>query len=110
MEAKAQIYLPLVFRTFQGFEVEDIKEFQSKLEMEIILKPVKDKEHRCGVCESELGAQDGGYWVRARHMRIMSWQVFVCFRSEKRECPKCERIRSEKIDFISEDRKSTRLN
>ena len=102
MEAKAQIYLPLVFRTFQGFEVEDIKEFQSKLEMEIILKPVKDKEHRCGVCESELGAQDGGYWVRARHMRIMSWQVFVCFRSEKRECPKCERIRSEKIDFISD--------
>jgi transposase len=102
MEAKPSIYIPLVFRDFQGFQVLDIKEFQSKLEMEIILSPVEGKEHFCTVCDSKLGAQDGGYWVRARHMRMMNWAVFVEFRREKRHCPKCNKIRSEKIDFISD--------
>ncbi len=102
MDAKTKIYLPVVFRNFQGFETIDIKEFQTKLEMEIILEPIKDKEHYCTVCDSKLGAQDGGYWVRARHMRMMNWSVFVTFRREKRHCPKCNKIRSEKIDFISD--------
>lgn len=102
MEAKAEIYIPLVFRSFQGFQVEDVKEFQSKKEMEIILKASEGKDHFCTICASTLGRQDGGYYVRARHMRIMSWSVFVEFRREKRFCPKCNKIRSEKIDFISD--------
>jgi transposase len=102
MSAKAGIYIPLVFRSFQGFEVKDIKEFQIKCEMEIILEPNEGKEHICAVCDSKLEAQDGGYWVRARHMRMMNWQVFIVFRREKRYCPKCEKIRSEKIEFISD--------
>lgn len=102
MEAKASVYIPIVFRSFQGFELRDLKEFQSKREMEIVLDPIEDKKHFCSVCESELGAQDGGYWVKARHMRMMSWQVYVSFRREKRYCPKCKKIRSEKIDFISD--------
>lgn len=102
MEAKAKIYLPVVFRSFQGFETVDIKEFQTKSEMEIVLAPAKDKEHLCTVCNTKLGNQDGGYWVRARHMRMMNWSVYVKFRREKRHCPKCKKIRSEKIDFISD--------
>jgi transposase len=102
MEAKADKYLPLVFRSFQGFETIDVKVFQTKSEMEIHLKPDVDKKHFCTICDTELGAQDGGYWIRARHMRMMSWQVYVVFRREKRHCPKCNKIRSERIDFISE--------
>jgi len=102
METKAKIYIPAVFRSFQGFEVKDIKEFQSKHVMEIILEPQKGKEHICSVCDSKLGAQDGGYWVKARHMRMMNWHVYISFRREKRYCLKCKKIRSEKIDFISE--------
>ena len=102
MEAKAQIYIPQVFRQFQGFEVRDLKEFQTKCEMEIILEATKDKEHFCTVCDTKLGNQDGGYWIRARHMRMMNWAVYVLFRREKRHCPKCKKIRSEKIDFISD--------
>jgi transposase len=70
--------------------------------MEIILSPIEGKEHFCTVCGSKLGAQDGGYWVKARHMRIMNWSVFVEFRREKRFCHTCKKIRSEKIDFISD--------
>lgn len=102
MHTKAKIYIPLVFRSFQGFQVEDIKEFQTTKVMEIILKPVDGKAHFCTVCDSKLGAQDGGYWVKARHMRIMDWSVFVEFRREKRHCLRCKKIRSEKIDFISD--------
>ena len=87
MEAKTKIYLPVAFRSFQGFETIDIKEFQTKSEMEIILEPIKDKEHYCTVCDSKLGAQDGGYWVRARHMRMMNWSVYVTFRREKHTYP-----------------------
>lgn len=102
MQAKAKIYLPLVFRSFQGFQVLDIKEFQNSCEMIIILKPNEGKRHYCTICDSELGAQDGGYWIKARHMRMMNWAVFVEFRREKRFCPKCKKIRSEQIEFISD--------
>lgn len=84
MDAKAGIYIPLVFRSFQGFQVLDVKEFRTKTEMVIILSPVEGKEHFCTICGEKLGRQDGGYWVRARHMRIMNWSVFVEFRREKK--------------------------
>ena len=70
--------------------------------MEIILEPIEGKDHFCSVCNEKLGCQDGGYWVKARHMRMMNWQVYVSFRRQKRHCEKCKKIRAERIDFISD--------
>lgn len=97
---KASVYIPYVFRSFQGFSVEDIKEYQSKRHMEIILKKDAERKHQCCRCGHELGAQDSRYYVRARHMRIFGWTVSACFWREKRHCPKCSKIRSELIEWL----------
>lgn len=100
MEPKAEIYIPLCFRSFQGFEVEDIKEWQSTKTMEIILRAKVDRQHFCCRCGCDLGRMDGRYWLKSHHMRCMGWTVVVCFWREKRYCPQCDKIRSEAIDFI----------
>jgi transposase len=97
---RASTYLPQVFRSFQGFKVRDIKEWKAGKRIEIILDKDPDKEHVCVRCGSKLGRQDGRYWIKAKHMKIMSWAVEVHFWREKRHCPTCKKIRSEKIDFI----------
>lgn len=96
----SSIYLPQVFRSFQGFHVRDIKEYRSDRRMEIILQKDEGKEHFCTKCGGQLGRQDGRYWVKAKHMRIMSWSVEVHFWREKRDCAVCRKVRSEAIDFI----------
>ena len=96
----SSVYLPQVFRSFQGFDVEDIKEWRVERRLEIVLIKHADKEHRCSCCSSPLGRQNSRYWVNAHHMRIMSWTVVVGFWREKRYCPDCNKIRSEAIDFI----------
>jgi transposase len=99
---RASIYLPQVFRSFQGFDVEDIKEWRGERRLEIILKKTPDKIHICSRCGGTLGRQDGRYWLKAHHMRIMSWTVVVSFWREKRHCRACKKIRSEQIEFICE--------
>jgi len=96
----SSVYLPQVFKNFQGFDVKDIKEWRNERKLEIILIKQTDKKHICSRCGGILGCQDGRYWVKAHHMRIMSWTVIVSFWREKRHCANCKKIRSEAIDFI----------
>lgn len=100
MEAKAALYIPQVFRTFQGFEIKDIQEWRDKRRMELILESKPEREHFCSRCGCGLEGMDGRYWLRSHHMRVMGWTVVVCFWREKRYCPNCNKVRSEAIDFI----------
>lgn len=100
MESKAELYIPQVFRTFQGFEIQDIKEWQDKRQMELVLVKKPDRRHLCCRCGHELGRMDGRYWLRAQHMRVMGWTVAVSFWREKRHCPACRKVRSEAVDFL----------
>lgn len=100
MEPKAGLYIPQVFRSFQGFEIRDIKEWASERRMELILESKPEREHFCCRCGCEMGVQDGRYWLRSRHLKVMGWSVEVCFWREKRFCPMCNKVRSEAIDFI----------
>jgi transposase len=102
MEAKPEIYIPSVFKNFQGFQVKDIKEWRSEEHMEIILEDQENREHLCDRCGCRLGALNGRYWLSCRHLRVMGWKVSVGFFREKRYCPNCKKIRSERIDFICE--------
>lgn len=102
MNAKADIYIPFVFRSFQGFLVKDIKEFRQKRHMELILESEPSRERLCNRCGSKLGAQDGRYWLTCRHLRVMNWTVSVSFWRERRHCSTCLKTRSEKIEFLSE--------
>jgi len=100
MRPKPEIYIPQVFRTFQGFDIKDIKEWREERRMELILESRSDREHFCCRCGCDLGQMDGRYFLRSHHMRVMGWTVVVCFWREKRFCPACNKIRSEFIDFI----------
>lgn len=100
MRTKTEIYFPQIFRTFQGFDVIDLKEWHQSKRIEVILESKADRKHLCFRCGSEMGASKERYYVRARHLRVMGYQVMVCFWRERRHCPKCKKFRSEVIDFI----------
>lgn len=101
MDAKgSSIYIPYVFRSFQGFVVLDIKEFQKNQHMQIHLEKEDGKTHLCSVCGSKLGHYHDRYPVEARHMKVFNWTVSVCFFREKRHCDKCKKVRSEWVEWI----------
>jgi transposase len=100
MEAKPSIYVPAVFRNFPGFKVKDLKEYRTEKRMEIILEKDLDKIHYCSACHGELGTYHDGYWVTAKHCRMMDWMVEVTFFVEKRKCLNCKKTRAEEISFI----------
>ncbi len=100
MEPKAKLYIPEVFRSFQGFQIKDIKEWRKKREMELILESNSDRQHFCNRCGTEQGPQKERTLIRSRHQRMMGWTVVVCFWREKRYCPRCNKVRSERIDFL----------
>jgi transposase len=100
MDAKARGYLPFIFRSFQGFQTKDIKEFHSKRHMEIHLESEEDRVRLCNCCGHKLGERHDRYWVKARHLRVFNWTVSVCFFREKRDCSNCKKVRSEWIDWI----------
>ena len=100
MGPRADLYIPQVFRNFQGFEIKDIKEFREGRRMELHLESKPEREHYCCRCGCNMLGQDGRYWLKSHHLRVMSWTVVVCFWREKRFCAVCNKIRSEAIDFI----------
>lgn len=100
MDAKAPKYLPYIFRSFQGFQTKDIKEFIKDQRMEIILESERDRKRLCSRCGHELGNLHDRYWVRAKHLKAFNWSVEVCFFREKRHCSNCKKVRSEWIDWI----------
>jgi transposase len=100
MDAKAQGYLPYIFRSFQGFQTKDIKEFIKDCRMEIILESDKERKRLCNRCGHELGHLHDRYWVKAKHLKAFNWNVEVCFFREKRHCSTCKKVRSEWIDWI----------
>lgn len=101
MDAKVPGYLPYIFRSFQGFDTVDIKEYRIRNHMEIILRSKKDRVRLCNACGLNLGDCHDRYWVRARHLRAFGWTVSVCFFREKRWCENCGKVRSEWIDWLS---------
>ena len=100
MDAKASVYVPQAFRSFQGFSVIDIKEFAVSKEMNLVLEKIENRVHLCACCGGKLGAQEGRYWVKARHLRCFNWKVTVSFWREKRHCPTCKKTRSELIEWL----------
>jgi transposase len=100
MDAKVQGYLPYIFRSFQGFQTKDVKEYRLKNHMELILESDKERVRLCNCCGHRLGAIHDRYWVKARHLRAFGWTVSVCFFREKRHCANCNKVRSEWIDWL----------
>lgn len=95
------IYIPTVFRSFPGFKVIDIKEFRKQEHLEIHLEHDGTRHPVCRSCEWPLGAIKDRYRIKARHLRVMNWSTSVVFYRYKRFCENCEKVRSEKVEFLS---------
>lgn len=96
------IYIPAVFRVFQGFDVVDLKEYRIEQRLEIQLEKVtvEQQQSRCHRCGGPLGHMNSRYRLKARHLRMMGWQVEVVFWREKRWCIRCGKYRAEAIEWL----------
>src|SRR5690606_3106368 len=79
----------------------DIKEYRKDQRIELILEKTLDRKHYCCRCGHELGAKKDDYRIKAKHLKMMGWQVDIIFWREKRYCPQCKKTRSEAIEFLS---------
>lgn len=88
-----------------GYEVIDLKEWRQKGEIEIYFKKQEDESRKClcSKCGHELGNSHGRYPLKLKTMPIFNFTAYICIWREKRHCPNCKKVRSEALDFISEE-------
>lgn len=105
MEGKSHMYVPYIFRNFQGFSVEDIKEFHKTQHIRIILKKEEGKVQLCSACGHKLGHYHDWYAMEVRHLKVFNWSVSLVFFREKRHCGNSNKVRSEILRslIISDD-------
>lgn len=90
------------FLQYPGFETIDFKEFLSKGFVEVVLRREDDATSFCNRCNAALEQARTGYHQRIEEMPVMGYRSFVSFPRRKGYCPKCKKVRSEVIDFISD--------
>lgn len=100
MDAKGSIYVPYIFRNFQGFFVKDIKEFHERRHMQIILEKDEHKVPLCSACGHKLGHYHDRYSMEVKHLKVFNWTASLVFFREKRHCDTCQKIRSELIEWL----------
>lgn len=88
-----------------GYEVIDLKEWRQKGEIQIYLKKREDEPRKClcSRCGFDLGVSHGRYPLKLKTMPIFNFTTYICIWREKRFCPNCKKVRSEALDFISDE-------
>ena len=94
------MYLPYIFRSFQGFQTKDVREFHSRSHMQLILERDENFDSLCRRCGDKLGRKRGEHWIEAKHLKCFGWTSTVKFPVAKRECKTCGCVRSEMVPFI----------
>lgn len=97
---KPHFYVPKCLDQFQGFFVKDIKEWSSERRVEVHLAHRPEESRFCRRCGCELGEYHDQYKTKAKHLKMMGWQVEVVFYREKRKCLSCKAVRSEHIEWL----------
>lgn len=100
MEAKSSIYVPYIFRSFQGFSVKDIKEFHNTQHMQIHLEKIEGRVQLCSACGQKLGHYHDRYAMEVKHLKVFNWTASLVLFREKRYCANCNKVRSELIDWL----------
>lgn len=99
------MFLPRVIKKhIPGFEIIDIKDHFKKGFIEIQLKKAEDHQAcLCNRCNAELTVSHGKYPIRLKTLPIFNFVTYLCLWREKRFCPNCKKVRSEKMDFIADE-------
>ena len=88
---------------FAKYKTTDVKEYLSRGEIEIHLERDMSSKMQCLRCSSEMSPGHGSYQVKIQHMPIFNNHCYLVLRRQKGWCPACKAVRSEKVDFISEE-------
>lgn len=88
---------------FSKYKIKDTKEFLSDRRIEIHLERDFRFKMDCLRCEAEMEPGFGSYKVNVQHMPIFTNHCYLIFRRHKGYCPNCKCVRSEKLDFISQE-------
>lgn len=88
---------------FAKYKNKDTKEYLSKGLIEIHLERDLRCKMECLRCGSSLQPGYGSYKVKIQHLPIFNNHCYLILRRHKGWCSGCKAIRSERIDFISEE-------
>jgi transposase len=95
--------IPRFAQNFEGYQTVDFKEFLGQGRIEIHLERKEDKPWQCCRCEGELKAERGRYRMRLESLPVGGIRTFVYFWRYKGHCEKCDKARSEKVDFVAKE-------
>jgi transposase len=90
---------------FSGFEVVDFKEWLTEGRIDVYLRAHAERVWQCSRCHEPMPAarQGGKYPARIEGMSIMGLRLFVHFWRERGYCIRCNKLRAERIDWISKE-------
>ena len=94
--------LPRVFQ-FPKYKTEDVKEFLSKGVIEVYLDRDMSEVLICNRCGEELQGGHGTYPMRIQHLPVFNNHCYLNIRRHKGYCKTCKKIRSEKVEIISDE-------
>ncbi len=89
------------FLTIDGYEIVEQKFSVERSFIEVIAVPTQ--EMICRRCDSPLGTARSKHRLRVQDLPVMTYKNFIVFYRRKGHCPKCNKIRSEKVHFIAEE-------
>lgn len=69
----------------------------------LFLNRDKTRPYFCRRCGEELTVSHGKYHLKVKSMPIFGMTTYLSFAREKRFCPCCKKVRSEVVDFISDE-------
>ena len=87
-------------KRFQGYEILDFKQWITEGRVEIILVPKDSRVMQCFRCGSELGTARSKHLMQLEDLPIMNLKSIIKVWRYKGHCSKCNKQRSEVIDFV----------
>lgn len=94
-------YIPR-FLQVEGYEIRDIQESLRRNQVKTVLHRKHDKPFRCHICREQLLSKKGEYELEVEDMPLRGLRSFFILKRWKGYCPKCQRIRAEEVDLISD--------
>lgn len=91
-----------VFR-FPGYETLDVGVRIDARRVDVELGAETRKEFLCHRCQAPLKTSRGRHRVRLEGLPIGRLKTFIHLWRDKGDCPKCKKVRSERLDFISDE-------
>ena len=90
------------FVRLEGYKVSETYKHLDAGYVLIAVEPAKS-EMVCKRCKTCLEGQHGQHRIRAKFLPVFSYEAFIVFWRRKGYCSSCKKIRSEEVEFLSQE-------